>query len=845
MSFFHRIGARERGDRSSRSIKQKVFEHPSLPRRMGSVTRLENHEGYVNAVDWNETGELLITAGDDKKVSLWRPHARKQLLLEFNTGHRGNIFGIRFLPSDDALIASCSQDNTVRVHRLGPSGTRCTLVLRAHTDHVNDIQAHPNAPKLLWSASSDGSIRCFDLREGSGFGSWFVDAGIVTELGGPWGGRGFEPGRYADWKGGDLLACEVDVETRSVFAWPSTSEGIFSIALHPINDNYLLSGGCGKYIRMFDRRMPPKRVPGDHGYVAKFCPPNIPSQSQITSVSINHDGTKCLASYSSNDIYLMNLCKSQRMTFASHIHANTSLSYSMPPKYSKDFSDELKRNSTGGAVRPLTESSDGGPPSKRLRGRPSVSAETKGAPCPATTNSSHENPDSPAANTRGATGTGMNDSERDEPNDGNEVKQTLGSAEHMLRNVEIQCTIEQGIRDFVQSKYRKAIRSLTRAIVLARGLEECSIETRASLYFRRSQAKYRAISEEKDVGIIRTSHLRLLKSALKDSERACYLAATNGFSDQTRAEMRFSRAYLLFHLRRFQEAVDELRALRTLPLPDTFSREALEDFEAVAQSALTTSLSSPLEFSAGDNSLNDTAPVTTSHTASVTSGENVGTFSPSSSDIEDLEDEEEIAARELDSRLCNPDEKKNSTQSHFPGNSMRQNGGNRNGNSGSSLLYINRGRGTYPRHQFRWDVSRRRTPLMRFSGHSNVQSLKNVTFWGQHSEFVISGSDDSRIFIWQATTGNIVRVIETKDAIVDIIRPHPTDPAFVSTGAKGVSIWEPYDGSAKEWKDVSLRLSAIISENKRIHDASGAGHTLTHSQLRALMHEQDGRCAMQ
>ena len=126
----------------------------------------------MNSIDWDKSGEVLLTGGDDRIISLWNPHANSKKLYDFNSGHTGNIFGVRFLSAQDLMIASCSQDTTVRIHKLGPTGTRCCLILHAHLDHVNEIQIHPRNDRLLWTAGSDGSIRCFDLREGSSCGSW-------------------------------------------------------------------------------------------------------------------------------------------------------------------------------------------------------------------------------------------------------------------------------------------------------------------------------------------------------------------------------------------------------------------------------------------------------------------------------------------------------------------------------------------------------------------------------------------------------------------------------------------------------------------------------------------------
>lgn len=35
-----------------------------------------------------------------------------------------------------------------------------------------------------------------------------------------------------------------------------------------------------------------------------------------------------------------------------------------------------------------------------------------------------------------------------------------------------------------------------------------------------------------------------------------------------------------------------------------------------------------------------------------------------------------------------------------------------------------------------------------YFGHSNIRTVKEINFFGRRSEYVVSGSDDGRIFIW-------------------------------------------------------------------------------------------------
>lgn len=60
-----------------------------------------------------------------------------------------------------------------------------------------------------------------------------------------------------------------------------------------------------------------------------------------------------------------------------------------------------------------------------------------------------------------------------------------------------------------------------------------------------------------------------------------------------------------------------------------------------------------------------------------------------------------------------------------------------------------------------WFYDRRRPVLYKQSyfGHIHCKTLKNVSFFGSQSEYVMSGSDDGHIYIWCRQTGALVRVL--------------------------------------------------------------------------------------
>ncbi|KAG0709673.1 WD40 repeat-like protein [Suillus ampliporus] len=73
-------------------------------------------------------------------------------------------------------------------------------------------------------------------------------------------------------------------------------------------------------------------------------------------------------------------------------------------------------------------------------------------------------------------------------------------------------------------------------------------------------------------------------------------------------------------------------------------------------------------------------------------------------------------------------------------------------------------------------------PRMRFTGHCNVETVKDVNFLGPHDEFVTSGSDDGNFFIWRKSTGELVDILEGDQHVVNVIESHPHLPLVAVSG---------------------------------------------------------------
>lgn len=80
------------------------------------------HQGCVNSLQWNDTGSLLLSAGDDKSIVIADPFSY-EVYVNYKTMHRTNIFCAKFLPTQDTRIITC--DGNGAILNLG----KCSLYL--------------------------------------------------------------------------------------------------------------------------------------------------------------------------------------------------------------------------------------------------------------------------------------------------------------------------------------------------------------------------------------------------------------------------------------------------------------------------------------------------------------------------------------------------------------------------------------------------------------------------------------------------------------------------------------------------------------------------------------------
>ncbi|EOY15397.1 WD and tetratricopeptide repeat protein, putative isoform 4 [Theobroma cacao] len=111
---------------------------------------------------------------------------------------------------------------------------------------------------------------------------------------------------------------------------------------------------------------------------------------------------------------------------------------------------------------------------------------------------------------------------------------------------------------------------------------------------------------------------------------------------------------------------------------------------------------------------------------------------------------------------------------HRRGDSTRETGAN--GSCGSPSSSSQNDRAAYQPEAV-IDMKRR------YVGHCNVGTdIKQASFLGQRGEYVASGSDDGRWFIWEKQTGRLIKMLLGDDAVVNCVQCHPFDCFVVTSG---------------------------------------------------------------
>eukprot|EP01112_Ceratiomyxa_fruticulosa_P000038 TRINITY_DN1002_c0_g1_i1.p1 TRINITY_DN1002_c0_g1~~TRINITY_DN1002_c0_g1_i1.p1 ORF type:complete len:552 (+),score=89.61 TRINITY_DN1002_c0_g1_i1:477-2132(+) len=123
--------------------------------------------------------------------------------------------------------------------------------------------------------------------------------------------------------------------------------------------------------------------------------------------------------------------------------------------------------------------------------------------------------------------------------------------------------------------------------------------------------------------------------------------------------------------------------------------------------------------------------------------------------------------------------------------------------------------------------------FQKYKGHCNVRTVKEVNFLGSSCDYVVSGSDDGRIFIWDRYSSEIVNILKGDKHVVNICSGHPFDGVVMATSGieSNVKIWEPV---AEEHANLS-NFQQIMEDNHSQSERRARGNLIPWSIIEHIM----------
>ncbi|XP_028401788.1 DDB1- and CUL4-associated factor 8-like [Dendronephthya gigantea] len=231
--------------------------------------KLEYHGGCVNTLNFNETGDVLVSGSDDLNVVLWDWASGKKKF-HYESGHTGNVFQAKFMPNtNNSTVVTCARDGQVRVGYLSSIGSCSrTKRLAQHRDGAHKLSIEPGSPNVLLTCGEDGQVIEIDLRIDSGY---------------------------------RRLLCRSDKEAKIP---------LYSIFINPIKHEEFAVGGRDHRCRVYDRRHMKQDIKEKIKTVKEYYPSEFENKDvfiNITCLVYSHDGSELLVSYNDEDIYLFNV----------------------------------------------------------------------------------------------------------------------------------------------------------------------------------------------------------------------------------------------------------------------------------------------------------------------------------------------------------------------------------------------------------------------------------------------------------------------------------------------------------------------------------------------------------
>ncbi|XP_041518335.1 DDB1- and CUL4-associated factor 6 isoform X5 [Microtus oregoni] len=758
-------------------LRSRYLGRREFIQRLKLEATLNVHDGCVNTICWNDTGEYILSGSDDTKLVISNPYSRK-VLTTIRSGHRANIFSAKFLPcTDDKQIVSCSGDGVIfytNIEQDVETNRQCQFT--CHYGTTYEIMTVPNDPYTFLSCGEDGTVRWFDTR---------IKTSCTKE----------------DCKDDILINCR---------------RAATSVAICPPVPYYLAVGCSDSSVRIYDRRMLGTRATGNYagrgttGMVARFIPSHLSNKScRVTSLCYSEDGQEILVSYSSDYIYLFDPKDDTARELKTPAEERREELRQPPVKRLRlrgDWSD------TGPRARPESERERDGEqsPNVSLMQRMSdmLSRWFEEASEVAQSNRGRGRP-----RPRGGTNQPDTSTLPTVPSSPNlEVGETAMDVDTPAEQL-LQPSTSSTVSVQAQAAASATESPPSPSLLSSPDSEQRQpVEAPGQHTYHQSDNNNERLSPKPGTGepvlSLHYSTEGTTTSTIKlnfTDEWSSTASSSRGNGNHCKSEGQ-EEPSVPQSSTQAPEGDSETGVPKELSEKGTFSENLTQNQIDIAQS--TNLPAEPLDPNSGER--NDPTPdspcrvpeVTLSETgkeASEQTGTESATSQPSTnpelpSQTEAIEPLAHEDTSTRDSALQDTDDSDDDPVL-IPGARYRAGPGDRRSAVARIQEFFRRRKERKEMEEL--DTLNIRRPLVKmvYKGHRNSRTMiKEANFWG--ANFVMSGSDCGHIFIWDRHTAEHLMLLEADNHVVNCLQPHPFDPILASSGIDyDIKIWSPLEES--------------------------------------------------
>ena len=251
------------------------------------IQTLKGHRGPIFSLKWNKKGNFLLSGSYDKTTIVWDVSEEKGVVKQQFSFHLAPALDVDW--KDDLTFASCSTDKIVQICRVG--STQPLKTFSGHGDEVNAVKWDPSGT-LLASCSDDCTAKVWDFNSASTLPKWDFKSHQQEIYTVKWSPTG--PGSKNPNKPLMLATASFDGSVRLWNVYDGTCtrilsrhvESVYSVAFSPTGD-YLASGSLAGQLYIWNVQ---------DGQIIK----SFKGKGDIFEVAWNTEESRVAACFSSN-----------------------------------------------------------------------------------------------------------------------------------------------------------------------------------------------------------------------------------------------------------------------------------------------------------------------------------------------------------------------------------------------------------------------------------------------------------------------------------------------------------------------------------------------------------------